>query len=223
MGSGRTGTRRFSLAVVMVAALILAVGMSGQASAATCTDVGGVDVAGNCTINAAITAFCPFDLTVPGDLLITSTGSIRCNDPAAPAANSALPITISVGGDMEMQGASAIRAENTHGGGNGGAITLAVGGNFTMRGNPGTVISSSKPANGTGVAGDIRITVGNATVNPDDLTITCATTPSGDILLENGAKILANAIREQVEDRERNPVPNGAAFWSAVVRFQFVL
>ena len=41
--------------------------------------------------------------------------------------------------------------------------------------------------------------------------------------LNRFAKILANAIREQVEDRERNPVPNGAAFWSAVVRIQFVL
>jgi phosphate-selective porin OprO/OprP len=41
--------------------------------------------------------------------------------------------------------------------------------------------------------------------------------------LNRFAKMLINAIREQVEDRERNPVPNGAAFWSAVVRFQFVL
>ena len=41
-------------------------------------------------------------------------------------------------------------------------------------------------------AGNIRINVGNVTVNPDDLTITCATTPRGDILVENGAAILAN-------------------------------
>jgi hypothetical protein len=178
----------------MLAALVLAVGMPGAASASTCTGVGGVDVAGDCTINTAITAFCPFDLTVPGDLLITSTGSISCNDPVAPSSNSALPITIRVGGDMEMQSGSAIRAENTHAGGHGGAITLTVGGNFTMRGTPGAVISSSKPVNGTGVAGDIRITVGNVTVNADDLTITCATTPLGNIVVENGAKILANAV-----------------------------
>jgi len=194
MGSGRTVAGRLSLAMGMLAALVLAVGMPGAASASTCTGVGGVDVAGDCTINTAITAFCPFDLTVPGDLLITSTGSISCNDPVAPSSNSALPITIRVGGDMEMQSGSAIRAENTHAGGHGGAITLTVGGNFTMRGTPGAVISSSKPVNGTGVAGDIRITVGNVTVNADDLTITCATTPLGNIVVENGAKILANAV-----------------------------
>jgi hypothetical protein len=32
-----------------------------------------------------------------------------------------------------------------------------------------------------------------------------------------------NAIREHVEDAERNPVPNSAAFWSRVVRLQFVM
>ena len=36
-------------------------------------------------------------------------------------------------------------------------------------------------------------------------------------------KIQFNAIREQVEDADRNPVPNGAAFWSKVLRFQLVL
>src|SRR5688572_21732357 len=67
-------TRKLSLAMVVVAALVLAVGMPGQASAATCTAVGGVeDVAGNCEINAALTAPCPFDLTVLGNLTITST------------------------------------------------------------------------------------------------------------------------------------------------------
>ena len=177
MGTGRTVIGWSSLAVVMVAALVLAVGMPGLTSAATCTDVGGVDVGGNCTIGAAITAPCPFDLTVAGDLLITSTGRIICSDPAA-------PITISVGGDMEMQAGSAIRAEDTIAGGDGGKIMLTVGGNFTMRGPGGAfggaVISSSKMAGAgdTGVAGDIRIQVGNVQVNPDELTITCATTPS---------------------------------------------
>src|SRR6185295_15215780 len=56
--------------------------------------------------------------------------------------------------------------------------------------------SSSNSGSGTGVAGDIRIQVGNVTVNPDELTIRCATTPSGDIVVENGAQILANAVDE---------------------------
>ena len=135
MGSGRTVLGRSSLAAVMVAALVLAVEMPGQASALplTCTAVGGVDVGGDCTISTPITAFCPFDLTVSGDLLITSTGSINCSDAGVPP-NSASPIDISVGGDLTMQAGSAIRAENTSGGGYGGKVTLTVGGNFLMQG-----------------------------------------------------------------------------------------
>jgi hypothetical protein len=182
-------TRKLSLAMVVVGALVLAMGMPGQAAAATCTDVGGFDVAGDCTISTPITGICPFNLTVPGDLKITSAGSITCSDPAA-------PITIDVGGDMEMLAGSAIRAEDTVAGGSGGNITLTVAGNFTMRN--GAVISSSKTAGAgdTGVAGDIRITVGNVTVNEANDTITCATTPAGDILVENGAQILANGTGE---------------------------
>ena len=41
--------------------------------------------------------------------------------------------------------------------------------------------------------------------------------------LNRFVKIQVNGIREQVEDPKRNPVPNGAAFWSRVFRLQFVL
>jgi phosphate-selective porin OprO/OprP len=41
--------------------------------------------------------------------------------------------------------------------------------------------------------------------------------------LNRFARILINGIREHVEDPERNPVPNGAAFWSRVIRLQLVL
>jgi len=55
--------------------------------------------------------------------------------------------------------------------------------------------------------------------------------PMGDRALTLGVnwtlnrfvKIQVNGIREHVEDPQRNPVPNGAAFWSRVVRLQFVL
>jgi phosphate-selective porin len=55
--------------------------------------------------------------------------------------------------------------------------------------------------------------------------------PEGDKVLTLGVnwtlnrflKIQFNGIREQVEDPERNPVPNGAAFWSRVVRLQFLM
>jgi phosphate-selective porin OprO and OprP len=41
--------------------------------------------------------------------------------------------------------------------------------------------------------------------------------------LNRFVKLQLNGIREQVEDGERSPVPNGAAFWSRVIRLQFVL
>ena len=55
--------------------------------------------------------------------------------------------------------------------------------------------------------------------------------PSGDRALTLGlswtlnrfTKIQVNGIREHVEDPQRNPVANGAAFWSRVIRLQFVL
>lgn len=55
--------------------------------------------------------------------------------------------------------------------------------------------------------------------------------PSGDRVLTLGVnwtlnrftKLQFNGIREHVEDPDRNPVPNGAAFWSRVFRLQFVL
>ena len=55
--------------------------------------------------------------------------------------------------------------------------------------------------------------------------------PSGDQALTLGVnwtlnrfvKMQFNGIREHVDDTQRNPVPNGAAFWSRVIRFQFVL
>jgi phosphate-selective porin OprO and OprP len=62
--------------------------------------------------------------------------------------------------------------------------------------------------------------------------------PRAETILQNGDRVFTvgvnwtlnrfvklqfNTIREHIEDAERNPVPNGAAFWSRVMRFQFVL
>jgi hypothetical protein len=41
--------------------------------------------------------------------------------------------------------------------------------------------------------------------------------------LNRFTKLQVNGIREHVEDPQRNPVPNGTAFWSRIVRLQFVL
>ncbi len=42
-------------------------------------------------------------------------------------------------------------------------------------------------------------------------------------ILNRFIKLQFNAIRERVEDPAKNPVPDGAAFWSRVLRLQFVL
>jgi phosphate-selective porin OprO/OprP len=55
--------------------------------------------------------------------------------------------------------------------------------------------------------------------------------PSGNRVLTIGVNwilnrwlaLQVNGIREQVEDRERNPAPNGGSFWSRVLRFQLML
>lgn len=55
--------------------------------------------------------------------------------------------------------------------------------------------------------------------------------PSGNKVFTGGVnwtlnrftKLQVNLIREQVENPDRNPVPNGAAFWSRVFRLQLVL
>jgi phosphate-selective porin OprO and OprP len=41
--------------------------------------------------------------------------------------------------------------------------------------------------------------------------------------LNRWVKVQFNGIRQQVEDPERNPIPDGGAFWSRVLRFQFLL
>lgn len=55
--------------------------------------------------------------------------------------------------------------------------------------------------------------------------------PSGDRILTLGvnwylnrwAKVQLNSFRERLEDPERSPVPDGAAFWNTMLRLQFTL
>ena len=55
--------------------------------------------------------------------------------------------------------------------------------------------------------------------------------PTGDRVVTVGAnwilnrftKLQFNVIREHLEDADRNPVTNGGALWSRIVRLQFVL
>ena len=78
--------RYSALVVAVVAVAGLIGGFGGEASASVaCTNGGGVQSPGLCTISAAVTTPCPYVLALPAgeDLLITSTGSIKCDGPGA--------------------------------------------------------------------------------------------------------------------------------------------
>ena len=55
--------------------------------------------------------------------------------------------------------------------------------------------------------------------------------PSGDRLFTGGVnwylnrwvKLQLQGVREHLEDPERSPMPDGAAFWNGMVRVQFTL
>jgi hypothetical protein len=99
-------------------------------------------------------------------------GSINCNDdPPLADADSACPISIRTTGDLVLDAGSAIYAENRRDQGNGGNITLDVGGNLALHSPdgslPGAVISSGRTStlgpHGAQHAGNIQITVGGTT------------------------------------------------------------
>lgn len=150
----------------------------------------------NCLITTPITQ-CPYTLTLPAaeNLLITSTGSIKCDGPGVASGTN---ITISVpGGNMVMEAGSEITSENTTGGGNGGNIAITVSGNFLMERTgvaapasdlrcsdvEGACISTSDLEGGGGMAGNITITVGNFPNTP----------PVGIFTMEPGSAVLANS------------------------------
>ncbi len=154
-------------------------------------------------------------LNITGDLLMDTGAVIEANDDAGAACNSgpdhdnACPITIIATGTMEMQAGSSILAENNCagggpcGGGSGGNITIKVGGDLILHGTIpngplGALISSRKTtgAGDTGHGGDIFIEVGNVTVDTETFLATCDEEPKGDILLEKGSQILADANGE---------------------------
>ena len=195
------------IAVLAVAGVIGGFGGEALASVA-CTNGGGVQSPGLCTISAAVTAPCPYVLALPAgeNLLLTSTGSIKCDGPGAVLAQN---ITISVpGGNMEMEAGSEITAENTTGGGNGGNIAITVSGNFLMHGTgvalpappgagtlrcsqvAGACISSSDLEGSGGVAGNITIHVGNFPNTPP-----APATPVGVFTMEPGSAVLANSTQ----------------------------
>jgi parallel beta-helix repeat protein len=164
-------------------------------------DASGVGITLNICHDAPVAGpSCDLILDTP---IAATGGQIEANDTGVSGAN-ASPITIKVSRDVLMQAGSAILAENTNDGGNGGNITITAGGDMTMcgqtgaqpgcgapAGNPGALISSEKTsgAGDTGVGGDITITVGNTA------TVTGAFYMEGGLKgygTETGAKILSS-------------------------------
>lgn len=147
---------------------------------------------------------------VTGNLTITGTGSITCNDnPGLPSGASACPIKIVVDGNFVMEAGSKILAENNNNGGSGGDISITVGGDATLNaGAPGALISSSKTsgAGDTGhsgnitldVTGNVKIEIGsivqaggsNASGNGGAIEITGTTiTVDGQVLSTGGTTV----------------------------------
>ena len=178
--------RHAALAIALLVVMVAMGALGGQAAALT--------------ISTPLTSPCPFTLVVPAgeDLLITSTGSIKC-DGAGAASGADITITVP-SGNMVMDAGSEITAENTSGAGNGGNISITVSGNFTMHGTgvalpapvgggtlrcnqvAGACISSSDLDGGGGKAGDITIKAGI----PDGAA-------GGDADEEPGSAVLANS------------------------------
>jgi hypothetical protein len=104
-------------------------------------------------------------LTVNGDLVLD--GTINCNDdPPLPGSAGACPMRFAVSGNVLMRAGSGLFAENRRDGGNGGNISLTVGGALTLEGLtpslPGAVISSGRLAGASGHSGDVSIDVSGA-------------------------------------------------------------
>ena len=130
---------------------------------------------------------------VPGDLIITGSGHLSGDDPAAPSGASACSMQITVGGNLLIQAGGSITADNTHDGGSGGDIDITVAGNMTLDpGSPGGLISARKTsgAGDTGTGGDIRIVVGGITVTGD---VAQCVSPNGDVSVGKGALITSSA------------------------------
>lgn len=187
-----------TLLTILALGTLLIGALGGEALASLCTDLGSSaqQDPGLCTIKGPITAPCPLTLTLPvgDDLLITSLGSLKCDNFNPP---SSITITL-LSGDMEMQAGSEITVEDNAAGGaiDGGNIEITVNGNFVMRGTgtaadplalgcaavAGACISSSDVLGAGGKAGNVTITLGTKTP------------AAGVFTMEPGSAVLANGV-----------------------------
>jgi hypothetical protein len=85
---------------------------------------------------------------------LTVNGTVNCNDDSGP---SACAMAFAVSGNMTVNSGGALYAENRSGSGNGGAITLTVGGNLALNGT--AIVSSASTTNGSSNGGSVTANV----------------------------------------------------------------
>ncbi len=130
--------------------------------------------------------------TVNGDLIVN--GSINCNDDG-PGNGAACNMRFAVSGNVIMNAGSGMFAENRHGNGNGGDITILAGGAVVLHGPAstlsGAMISTNALGSANGNGGKVTIASGGASTFEAGTVIAVASkgSSSGRILLTSGGNM----------------------------------
>ncbi|HXA16537.1 MAG TPA: putative Ig domain-containing protein [Thermoanaerobaculia bacterium] len=135
--------------------------------------------------------------TVNGDLIVN--GTINCNDDS-PGNSAACSMRFNVTGNVIMNAGSGMFAENRHGNGNGGNITINAGGSVTLHGPAsnlsGAVMSGAAFGSANGNGGTITINSGGATTLEAGTVINSGSKGSdaGKILLTAGGSMTVSGL-----------------------------
>src|SRR5882672_11984295 len=135
--------------------------------------------------------------TVTGDLIVN--GTINCNDDG-PGNNSACSMRFDVSGNVVMNAGSGMFAENRHGNGSGGNITINAGGTAVLHGPAstfnGAVISSAALGSATGNGGTVTVSSGGATTLEAGTVVNSASkgNDAGKILLTSGGSMIVSGL-----------------------------
>jgi hypothetical protein len=124
-----------------------------------------------------------------GNLVVN--GVVNCNDDTG-ASDSACAMAFAVSGNMSIGTGGALYAENRTGSGNGGAITLTVGGGLTMSGN--AIVSTASKSSSGATGGAITATVNGAVTIGSGTTVDSgsANARGGAIAIAAGGLVTVN-------------------------------
>ena len=142
--------------------------------------------------------------TVGGNLTLAPGGKITCG--RSSSADGPCAVRIAVGGNLEMLSDSAIVSGKD--GAAGGAIEIAVGGNFAMRGPRGpargAVISASDAAGARGGSIDVYA-VGQATTEPGSAIASDAAGEGGQVAITAAATDIRGAVSARASNAGGRP------------------